>query len=75
MAAPAKGKPGAKPGAAKGKGGPAKKPSSRKSSCYEISGDGLKRKNKACPKCGPGIFMAAHKDRATCGKCGYMEKR
>jgi len=27
-----------------------------------------------CPKCGPGIFLAAHKDRRTCGKCGYMEK-
>lgn len=41
---------------------------------YE-SGDSLKRKNKFCPKCGPGIFLAAHKDRVTCGKCGYMEKR
>lgn len=24
-----------------------------------------------CPKCGPGIFLAKHKDRQTCGKCGY----
>ena len=24
-----------------------------------------------CPKCGPGIFLAMHKDRQTCGKCGY----
>ncbi len=76
MAAPAKGgKPGAKPAAgAKGKG-PARKASSKKASCYEVSGDSLKRKNKSCPKCGPGVFMASHKDRVTCGKCGYMEKR
>ncbi|MBR9702685.1 30S ribosomal protein S27ae [Candidatus Woesearchaeota archaeon] len=33
------------------------------------------RKNRSCPKCGPGIFMAQHKDgRWACGKCGYMEK-
>ena len=24
-----------------------------------------------CPKCGPGTFLAKHKDRQTCGKCGY----
>lgn len=52
-----------------------KKPASKRSSCYEVSGSTLKRKNKFCPKCGPGIFMAAHKDRFQCGKCGYMEKR
>lgn len=28
---------------------------------------------KTCPKCGPGVFMAEHKDRFTCGKCGYTE--
>ncbi len=37
--------------------------------------DAGKAKNKTCPKCGPGTFMAEHKDRRTCGKCGYMEKR
>lgn len=41
---------------------------------YEISGDSIKRKNKFCPKCGKGIFLANHKDRLVCGKCGYMEK-
>ena len=39
---------------------------------YDTSG-GLKRKNKSCPKCGEGTFLAKHKDRLTCGKCGYME--
>ena len=41
---------------------------------YDTSG-GLKRKNSSCPKCGAGTFMASHKDRNTCGKCGYMEKK
>ena len=36
--------------------------------------EGGKLKNKTCPKCGAGFFLAAHKDRLTCGKCGYMEK-
>lgn len=40
---------------------------------YLVSGDKLERKNKSCPKCGPGIFMAKHKDREACGKCGYSE--
>lgn len=30
---------------------------------------------KYCPKCGTGIKLAEHKDRLSCGKCGYMEKR
>jgi len=65
-----------KPGAKGAKGGkPKGKAASRKSSCYDVQGPVLKRKNRNCPKCGPGIFMAGHKERWTCGKCGYMEKR
>lgn len=41
---------------------------------YDTS-SGLKRKNKFCPKCGAGFFLANHKDRMTCGKCSYMEKK
>jgi len=40
---------------------------------YKAEGDTLKRSNNSCPKCGPGIFLAAHKNRAVCGKCGYVE--
>ena len=40
---------------------------------YEISGSELKRKNKSCPKCGKGYYLAQHKDRLVCGKCGYTE--
>lgn len=54
--------------AKKGKG---KKKS--KSGLYEMKGEMLSRKNKFCPKCGPGVFMAKHKDRNACGKCGYAE--
>jgi small subunit ribosomal protein S27Ae len=41
---------------------------------YEKKGESVERKNKTCPKCGAGHYMAKHKDRVTCGKCGYMEK-
>jgi ubiquitin-small subunit ribosomal protein S27Ae len=33
------------------------------------------QKRRACPKCGPGISLAEHKDRRSCGKCGYSEKK
>ena len=42
---------------------------------YNISGGKIERKNRSCPKCGPGVFMANHSNRLTCGKCGYMEKK
>ena len=41
---------------------------------YEVKGDAVARKNKVCPKCGPGAFLAIHKDRLSCGGCGYTEK-
>ncbi|VVC01805.1 30S ribosomal protein S27ae [uncultured archaeon] len=31
--------------------------------------------HKACPKCGSGVRLASHKDRFSCGKCGYFEKK
>ena len=34
-----------------------------------------KKKNKFCPKCGVGTFMANHKSRWTCGKCNYSEMK
>ncbi len=46
----------------------------KKSENYN-AGEKLERKTKFCPKCGPGIFMANHKDRYSCGKCGYTEKK
>jgi|ETN01SMinimDraft_4_1059930.scaffolds.fasta_scaffold43141_3 small subunit ribosomal protein S27Ae len=40
---------------------------------YEVKGETVERKNKVCPKCGPGAFLAIHKDRLSCGGCGYTE--
>lgn len=39
---------------------------------YDL-GETAKKKNKVCPKCGSGTLMANHKNRDTCGKCGYTE--
>ncbi len=30
---------------------------------------------KFCPKCGAGVRLAEHKDRLSCGKCGYFERK
>ena len=40
---------------------------------YAIQGENVNRNHKFCPKCGEGFFMADHKDRYTCGNCGYTE--
>jgi len=50
-----------------------KDPKSQIYSVYDISGDKLTRKKRDCPRCGKGVFMAEHKDRNTCGKCGFTE--
>jgi len=51
------------------------KKTSAKYKGYEVKGDSLTRKNKSCPKCGAGVFMASHKNRDTCGQCGYTEMK
>lgn len=40
---------------------------------YEKKGDSVVSKNKSCPKCGQGFFMAKHSNRLTCGSCNYSE--
>tara|TARA_B100001250_G_scaffold352040_1_gene324553 strand:+ start:104 stop:265 length:162 start_codon:yes stop_codon:yes gene_type:complete len=42
---------------------------------YEISDGKITRKREFCPEdeCGPGVFLAVHKDRVSCGKCGYTK--
>ncbi|MBI2557799.1 30S ribosomal protein S27ae [Candidatus Woesearchaeota archaeon] len=40
---------------------------------YQKSGDKLERKNRSCPKCGSGTFMAKHASRWACGSCKYTE--
>ena len=40
---------------------------------YKIDGGRLIRKGGMCPKCDSSL-LALHKDRRSCGRCGYMEK-
>lgn len=44
-----------------------------KTGLYEVADGKLIRKKKTCPKCGEGVFLAEHKNRSSCGKCGYTE--
>ncbi len=44
-----------------------------KRSFYKVEGDRIHRDGTFCPKCGPGVFLAKHKGRVSCGKCGYSE--
>lgn len=48
-----------------------KEPSKR--SLYKVEGGKVVRARRACPKCGPGVFLANHEDRISCGRCGYTE--
>ena len=45
---------------------------SKKYQMYKVNGDSVTR-NKNCPRCGPGVFLASHKGRLYCGKCHYTE--
>ena len=48
-----------------------KKPSERWKK-YKMNGDKITRE-RACPRCGPAIFLAKMKGRLYCGKCHYTE--
>ncbi len=56
----------------KGKKPHKNKPTSKKYAHYKISGDKLS-KDRNCPRCGAGVFLAQHAGRLHCGKCGYTE--
>ena len=40
---------------------------------FKIEGDKIVRLRRNCPKCGDGVFLGEHKNRLSCGKCGYTE--
>lgn len=42
---------------------------------YKVAGESVERTHRPCPKCGPGIFLADHENRRSCGRCGYSEAR
>jgi small subunit ribosomal protein S27Ae len=56
----------------KGKKKKKNKKSSQRWSHYRIEGDKVVAE-RFCSRCGPGIFLARHKDRLYCGKCHYTE--
>ena len=45
----------------------------KRSAYFTVEGKKAVPQRKYCPRCGPGVFMAQHKDRLSCGKCGYTE--
>jgi len=45
----------------------------KKIEIFKVEGDSVTRNRKHCPKCGPGVFLAQHNNRDSCGKCGYTE--
>jgi ubiquitin-small subunit ribosomal protein S27Ae len=72
--APSGGKPGGKPAGGKPAGkGKAKSSDVGRRALYVLEGTTLKRLRRACPKCGPGVFLAEHKNRFACGNCKYTE--
>lgn len=56
----------------KGKKKHVNKPTSKKHTKYKVEGDKVVRE-KCCPRCGPGIFLAGGKGRLYCGRCHYTE--
>jgi len=40
---------------------------------YKIADDKVTRIHRLCSRCGKGVYMAGHKNRHTCGKCGLTE--
>ena len=45
----------------------------KKIQIFKIEGNKINRQRRHCPKCGDGVFLAEHKDRVSCGSCGYTE--
>ncbi len=45
--------------------------SSAKWAKYSVEDGKLVRKGEFCGVCGPGVFLAIHNDRKSCGRCGH----
>jgi small subunit ribosomal protein S27Ae len=45
----------------------------KKREIFKAEGNKIIRLRRSCPKCGDGVFLAEHKDRLSCGACGYTE--
>lgn len=42
---------------------------------YSLQEEKVARSRRFCPRCGPGVFLAEHEDRFTCGNCKYSETK
>jgi small subunit ribosomal protein S27Ae len=42
---------------------------------YSVENEKISRQRRFCPRCGPGVFLAEHPNRFSCGKCGYTETK
>jgi len=63
----------AKKGVKQGKKPHKNKPTSKKYSKYTIGENGEIKRERFCPRCGPGIFLMNSQNRFYCGKCHYSE--
>jgi len=45
----------------------------KQSKFFKVKENNMERAGKTCDRCGEGTFMAEHKNRRSCGKCGYTE--
>ena len=50
-------------------------PLANKAVVFEYMNRSFSHEVPVCPKCGPGVFLADHKDRLSCAKCGYTEPK
>ena len=44
-----------------------------RSSYYSLQDGKAVLSRRHCPRCGTGVLMAEHRDRVSCGRCGYTE--
>ncbi|KAF5058675.1 Ribosomal protein S27a [anaerobic digester metagenome] len=45
----------------------------KRSAYFSVEGEKATLTRRYCPRCGTGVVLAEHKDRAACGRCGYTE--
>lgn len=57
----------------KGKKPHKNKPTSKKYTKYKIGDDGSIKRERYCPRCGPGVFLINSQGRLYCGRCHYSE--
>ena len=59
--------------AAKSKGKKTESVTVKRSAYFAVDGEKATLQRRYCPRCGAGVVLAEHEDRAACGRCGYTE--